>query len=382
MYSISAYGRMIADHVRTDAYTQALREAVKPGAVVLDIGTGTGFFAMLACKFGARRVYAIEPDDAIQLAREMAAANGYTDRIEFIQDYSTAITLPELADVMISDLRGQLPLFQRHLPAIIDARRRLLKDDGVLIPKEDRLWVAVAEDSELFDKLSAPWLSNAYDLDMQAGWRIASNTWHKGRVAPEQLLVEPRHWATLDYATVEDTDFATDISWDVGRRGTAHGIILWFDATLLKGLEISNAPGRPELIYGSSFFSLPAPVPLAEGDSISLKLKADLVGDNYIVRWETRVLEQGDPERIKASFKQSTFAGVPLSPKRLRKRAANFVPALGEEGQLDLFILTQMNGDTPLEEIARRAAERFPAKLKSRQEALTHVGELSKRYSS
>jgi SAM-dependent methyltransferase len=382
MYSISAYGRMITDRVRTDAYAQALREAVKPGAVVLDIGTGTGFFAMLACKFGARRVYAIEPDDAIQLAREMAAANGYADRIEFIQDYSTAVTLPELADVMISDLRGQLPLFQRHLPAIIDARRRLLKDGGVLIPKEDRLWVAVAEDSELFDKLSAPWLSNAYDLDMQVGWRIVSNTWRKGRVAPEQLLVEPRHWATLDYATVEDTDFATDISWDVRRRGTAHGIILWFDATLFKGLEISNAPGLPELIYGSSFFSLPAPVPLAEGDSISLKLKADLVGDNYIMRWETRVLEQGDPERIKASFKQSTFAGVPLSPKRLRKQAANFVPALGEEGQLDLFILTQMNGDTPLEEIARRAAERFPAKLKSRQEALTRVGDLSKRYSS
>ena len=31
---------------------QALRAAVRPGSVVLDIGTGTGIFAMLAARFG------------------------------------------------------------------------------------------------------------------------------------------------------------------------------------------------------------------------------------------------------------------------------------------------------------------------------------------
>jgi protein arginine N-methyltransferase 1 len=115
MYSISAYGRMIADRVRMNAYVQALRQAVKPNSVVLDIGTGTGIFALLACQFGARHVYAIEADDAIEVARQIAAANGYTDRIEFIQDVSTKLSLPEKADVIISDLRGVLPLFQGHI---------------------------------------------------------------------------------------------------------------------------------------------------------------------------------------------------------------------------------------------------------------------------
>jgi protein arginine N-methyltransferase 1 len=85
MYSIADYGAMIADHGRMDAFVRALGRAVKPGAVVVDIGTGTGIFALLACRFGARRVYAIEPSDAIQVAREIAAANGCADRIEFIQ---------------------------------------------------------------------------------------------------------------------------------------------------------------------------------------------------------------------------------------------------------------------------------------------------------
>jgi protein arginine N-methyltransferase 1 len=65
---------MIADNVRTSAYEQALRQSIRPGSTVLDIGTGIGFFAVLACHLGARKAIAVEPDDAIQVAREAAAA--------------------------------------------------------------------------------------------------------------------------------------------------------------------------------------------------------------------------------------------------------------------------------------------------------------------
>src|SRR3954471_21820036 len=106
---------MIADSARMDAYARALRQAIKPGSVVLDIGTGIGIFAMLASQFGARRVYAIEPDDAIQIARQIAAANGYAERVEFFQNLSTRIELPERADIIVSDLRGVLPVFQHHI---------------------------------------------------------------------------------------------------------------------------------------------------------------------------------------------------------------------------------------------------------------------------
>jgi|SRR5438105_12126415 len=82
---------MVGDGVRSDAYARALRECIRPNSIVLDIGTGVGIWALLACQFGARRVYAIEPNDVIQVAREIAAANGYADRIEFIQDISTRI---------------------------------------------------------------------------------------------------------------------------------------------------------------------------------------------------------------------------------------------------------------------------------------------------
>jgi len=89
MYSLHFYGQMLADTPRMDAYLAALRQAVKPDSVVLDLGCGPGVFALMACKFGARRVYAVEPDNIISVAREAAVANGCADRIEFFESLST-----------------------------------------------------------------------------------------------------------------------------------------------------------------------------------------------------------------------------------------------------------------------------------------------------
>ena len=71
---------MIADRPRTAAFMQAMRATIRPGAVVMDIGTGPGIMAVLACELGAAKVYAIEPSEVIQLAREIAAANHCADR--------------------------------------------------------------------------------------------------------------------------------------------------------------------------------------------------------------------------------------------------------------------------------------------------------------
>src|ERR1043166_6115896 len=106
MYSVHFYGQMIADAPRMEAYAAALRRTVTRDSVVMDLGCGPGVFAMLACRLGARRVYAVEPENIIGLARETAAANGFADRVEFFDKLSTEITLAEPATVIVSDLRG------------------------------------------------------------------------------------------------------------------------------------------------------------------------------------------------------------------------------------------------------------------------------------
>ena len=256
---------------------QALRKTVREGAVVLEIGTGPGIFAVLACQLGASRVYAIEPNEIIQVAREVAAANGCADKIEFFEELSNRVTLPLRADVILSDLRGVLPLFQRHIPAIVDARRRFLAPGGTLIPRKDTLWAAIVEAPKPYSELVDPWDHNPLGQDLSAARRLVVSNPEKVRVSPNQLLTAHQLWTTLDYGSIENPDVRGNLGWRVERGGTGHGILVWFDADLAEGTGFSNAPSAPETIYGSLFFPWPQPVSLAAGQVVNVRLEAKLV---------------------------------------------------------------------------------------------------------
>lgn len=303
---------MIADAGRMEGYLRALQQAIKPGAVVADLGSGPGLFALTAVQLGARRVYAIEPDDVIQVGRDAAREHGFSDRIEFIQDLSTNVMLPERADVIVSDLRGVLPWFTHHLPSIVDARSRLLAPGGILIPARDTLWAALVEVPEHYENLVKPWNG---PLTLSSGRRLAVNNWSKLRVTPESLLGQPVCWFELDYYGVEEADFAKDISLTAERDGIAHGITLWFDAELFEGIGFSNGPDHEALIYKSAFYPFQEPLEVNAGDRIDVRLEGRLIGDDYVWRWNTSLASKG------ISFKQSTLLGIPLSQDRLRKLA-------------------------------------------------------------
>ena len=381
MYSLAAYGDMIRDRGRMDAYLTALRNAIRPGASVVDIGTGTGIMACLACRCGADRVYAIEPSSAIEPARAIARANGLGERIHFIEKMSTAVTLPERVDVIVSDLRGVLPLLRYHIPSIIDARRRFLKPGGSLVPRRDVVRVAVAGAPDLYERHVGPWERNDYGLDMRAVSRIETNAWRKCCARPDHVLLPPQSLPALDYETVETANLAGELRWVVAAAGEAHGLIAWFDADLGHDVTFTNAPGAPELIYGQAFFPWSWPVTLRIGDTVSVSMRAILVGEDYVWTWDTRVVS-GTTGAVKADLRQSSFFGTPLSPETLAKRSADHVPSLNEDGRLDRLILALLDEHVPLGRIADEVRAKFPGRLATREEALARVADLSARYSN
>ena len=93
---------------------------------------------------------------------------------------------------------------------------------------------------------------------------------------------------------------------------------MWFDSELVGDIGFSNHPGAPELIYGNGLFPFSEPVKMLEGERIQLRLAAKIIEDDYVWRWDTDFFAR-DHQHPKASFKQSTFFGVPLSPAQLRK---------------------------------------------------------------
>jgi protein arginine N-methyltransferase 1 len=381
MYSLAGYGSMIADRVRVDAYAEALRKTVRVGSVVVEIGTGPGIFAVFACQVGASRVYAIESCEIIQVAREVAAVNGYKDKIEFFEQFSNHVTLPTGADVVVSDLRGVLPLLGRHIPAIVDARRRFLAPGGTLIGRKDTLWAAIAEAPIAYGELVDPWDHNAFGQDLSPARRLIVNHVQKVSAGVDWLLTAGRLWTTLDYNTIEDPNVRGNLEWRVERSGTGHGLVMWFDADLADGIGFSNAPSGRKTVYGSLFFPWPQPVPLEPGQFVAVNLEAKLLEEDYVWRWNTRIEPPDGSGAALIHFEQSELAGEVLSASRLQRRAANYVPRLREEGRLRCRTLELMDGKVSLEQIAHRLAAEFPQRFSKWERALSYAGAVSQEYS-
>ena len=130
---------MLEDRVRTSRFIHAVRRTVRPGDVVVDLGTGSGVLAVAAAQAGAKRVYAIEVRPIAEVAARFFQGSGLGDRITLVRGVSTEIALPERADVLVSEMIGDDPLAERILETTYDAVARLLKPGARLIPSALRI---------------------------------------------------------------------------------------------------------------------------------------------------------------------------------------------------------------------------------------------------
>jgi protein arginine N-methyltransferase 1 len=377
MYDLIAYGAMLGDALRTSAYAKALEARITPGSVVVDIGTGTGILALLACRAGAARVYAVEPTSVIDLARQ-AAIGPFAERIVFIQGMSTEIDLPEQVDGVVADIHGVLPLYDQSVVSLIDARTRFLKPGGWIVPARETMWAAVVSSPPAYKPIDA-W-NTEYGFDFSSMRRAAANTWRRRHLKQIELIVEPQCWAMLDYAEIPGPRIHGELAWTVGEAATGHGIALWFDAELAPGIALSNSPAADERVYGQAFFPWPDPTGLARGDEIGVHLRADLVGDHYVWTWRTQIVEPAS-KRIKMSCRQSSLLGELLGAGQLHRRAHSFAPDLNGDSSIDLHILDLMKKRLTLGEIATDLLTAFPNTFKDWHDALARVGVLSDRYS-
>lgn len=378
-YSIYNYGRMIDCEPRMGIYAEALRRAITPGCTVIDLGAAFGAFALLACKYGASKVIAIEPDPSIELLMPLAQANGCADRITVIRDVSTNYAPDQKADVIVSDCRGTVPLFEHHIATITDARERLLTPGGTLLPMRDTMRIALANWPKAYRANSRPWQRNNYGLDFTAGHRMAVNVELKAYLKPRALISAPQDLAVLDYRSITGPNLDATVELVAERDRVVHGLLVWFDAEIAEGLTYSNAPGKPELVYGQMFLPLDGAPRLVAGERISARVRGTLVNGEYIWNWDWQVIDAALLSRS-PMVRQSSFLGRIHSPKALRSVSNQHTPELNTAMMLDRDCLALTGAGRTLDAIARTMQERHPQHLPNYKAALDHAAQCLGRY--
>ena len=95
-------------HATTRLCLAALQRLKVTGAVVLDVGTGSGILAIAAARLGAVRVDAIDIDaDAVQSADNNLAFNPDVRNVTFAVADLTSVNLPH-ADIVMANLTGAM----------------------------------------------------------------------------------------------------------------------------------------------------------------------------------------------------------------------------------------------------------------------------------
>ena len=165
------YEAMLHDDARTSAFGLAISRRVRAhagGCVVLDLGTGPfAVLALFAARAGASKVFAVEANpEAAAKARALIASSAASDippgTIEVIEGFSTTITLPEQADLLISEIAGSLASEEGMLATIRDARLRHMKrpwDPRSYIPARVQT-LAVPAAYSLHHRLNCNWIAS------------------------------------------------------------------------------------------------------------------------------------------------------------------------------------------------------------------------------
>jgi protein arginine N-methyltransferase 1 len=372
---IDEHRRYLADRSRVRGYERALAEIVRPGDVVVDLASGTGILGLLACRAGAARVYAIEAESIAGLARDLARANGYGDRVHVIHAHSSEARLPERADIIVSDQIGRFGFDAGLLPMVADARARLLKPGGRLIPSRLDLVVAPVEHPRQADRV-AFWRRRPAAFDFGPVHAMAANTGYPTRLAPGQLLSAPHTGVRIDLGTDVVYPLRIDATFAVGRAGTLDGIAGWFAAQLSPSIAVSNSPLDPERITRrQAFFPIDRPVAVAAGDRVDVAMR--ILPDESMVSWIVTVHPAaGSPIR----FSHSTLKGMLLSGTELRMTDPAYRPSLTDRGVARRSVLELCDGARPLSQIEAEVFARHPALFRSAAEAAVFVAEVVTRY--
>ena len=362
----------LADGVRLAAFERAIAATVKPGDVVIDLGSGTGILGLLAIRAGASRVYAVEETALGGLAREIAAANNVAERIRVVRGWSTWVTLPELADVVVSDQIGHFGIEAGAFEYFADARRRLLKPGGQTIPRVISWRSAPVECVPLREAIDF-WRHRRAGFDLSPVVPSAEGSGYPIVLERDALLAPAATIGSAPLDALPESGLVTgEADFHIARTGTLDGIGGWFVAELAPGITFTNGPDTDQRINRRQVVLPVTSLPVGPGDRVQLRIRFRPL--TLTVDWQVVVSAADGSER--ARVRRSTFQGMLIAPEDLASKSPVARPKLSTRGEARRTALDLCDGSRTVREIEHALRDAYPEMLPTDADASAFLAEV------
>ncbi len=269
------YIEAVNDRHRNAAYARALAALVQPDSIVLEAGTGSGLFALLAARAGARHVYTCEADaEVAAIATENIARNGFADRItvfaQRLEDLGNEDLPP--ADLLLHEFVSGEFLNAGIHGSIARYRRRWLRPGGHVLPQVLGARGMLVGDAWLAERTRVPGAVLGFDLSSIN--RLAVHGCSvQGPVPIEKPLSDALTLIELDLAGDADIGEATRIvEFHARAEARIEGVLLWIVQRFPDGTVYEN---RPELRcnWWPRFWPLNRPREVRAGETLAIRVR-------------------------------------------------------------------------------------------------------------
>jgi hypothetical protein len=191
------------------------------------------------------------------------------------------VDIPQQADVLIAEIFSAQFLSEDIIPTIEDAKARLLKPGGIVIPAGGSLIAALVQSDELahltrvtqveglsFDSFNAfsPVLMNMDTPDIALNW-----------------LSEPTKVFSFDFQNADEFPAQqSQASVQVTTDGLCQGVVQWMQLQLDDTITYENPPGGPAAVrtkhWTPLFYPFPMPIQVKQGQTVILRTGHDRKG--------------------------------------------------------------------------------------------------------
>lgn len=342
----------VADVIRLAQFQSAIAKVINGGERIADLGCGSGILGLLCLQAGAGHVYAIDSTTMLEVARKTFSRAGWKGQATFIRGHSHRVELPEAVDLVICDHVGYFGFDYDIVHTIQDARRRLLKSGGSLVPARIRLQLAAVESEGCREKVE--------------GWRAAGvpaafhwlrehevNAKHPVELGPDAILGQPAELGEINLRADHPDFFSWVAELHIERAGVMHGLAGWFECELAEGVWMTNSPLADRRINRSqAFFPIGEAVPVRSGDLVKARIMARPA--DHLIAWTLEFPASGQ------RFRHSTWQGMLLSPEDLLRSRPERVPHLSREGRARIAVLNYCDGRCTAREIEQAVLREHP----------------------